>query len=446
MRFLFSYSYKRLLRERIKSITVPLIALTLVVLINTLGGIRDWLENEYEYMLDNFPVVAVLSNLSGDNTDELHIDMQNINLFINPDSALPLYRHVSDLILRRSAEANLATNNTGVDIIGITNFSADERLNPETGVVITFIDEYDESLLQSNEPVVIISKDLNEFVIDGKLSNDISIQLPGTFEERFVPEWNPNIIEYDGIFLRALESDPDDYIVMTILEEVGREYINFEYVYVEGEIFSIKTPLAVIGTIYGTLHNTIYVPFWTFSELLEEYMNEPPYSELLRLTVAENRELSAFKGTASLSFARVRPIHDTRPFAMTVYDSVFYETAEPLLQNKMLVDVATPIMYGISIIVGFLTSMLLTRQRKSEFATMRSVGINRRDIALSALSEQVTLCLIGAALGFALVAITLGYLSVERPLIFLACYTLGAIFSVIKAAKTDVLSILRERE
>jgi len=40
----------------------------------------------------------------------------------------------------------------------------------------------------------------------------------------------------------------------------------------------------------------------------------------------------------------------------------------------------------------------------------------------------------------------LGYLSFERALIFLACYMLGAIISAIRAAGTNVLLLLRERE
>jgi len=435
MRFLLGYSYKRLLRERIKSITVPLIAFTLVILINSLGGIRMRLENEYEYMLDNFPVIAVLSNLSGDITDELHIDIQNIDFFTNPDNPLGLYRHVNDLTLRRSISAEIAASDADVDIVGITNFTSDDMLDPEVGTIVTFFDDHDENVLQSSDLVAIVSENLLEHVVAGELSMEIPLQLPGRFRERFVPELNPGIIVVDGRFYI------EDFMI-----EVSRATINFEQVYVEGDTTTIAATLTVIGTVTDATHNMIYTPFWALSKHLEEYADMSIYSELLRMTVAENRDLSTFKGAASLSFSRVRPIHDTRPFAMTVYDSVFYETAEPLLQNKMLVDVATPIMYGISILVGFLTSMLLTRQRKSEFATMRSVGVSRSGIATSALSEQLLLCLIGAALGFAIIGLTLQYLSITRPLIFIACYMLGAVFSVIRAVRSDVLSILRERE
>ncbi|MCL2221485.1 MAG: ABC transporter permease [Oscillospiraceae bacterium] len=389
---MFRYALKRQLREGIKILAVPLVAFTLVVLINALGGIREWLEYEYEYTMDNFVVVAQLSDLWGDVTDELAVAQDYISIFTDPDMPVSLYRFTNELMLRRSFEVKSLIGDIGVELIGVTGLAADAVLASETSDV-NFFYGYDESLMQGNELTAIVSDDLLEMVDGGRVSINIMVNLPG--EEAKARE-----------------------------EEV-----------------------TVIGTVSSdTGDSLVYLPFWTVSALAEDIAEAPLLSELLSITLAENRELSAFKDVASLIFPRVMPVFDTRPFAMTIYDSEFFETLEPLRQNLILVDVAIPFVYIIAVGVGFLTSVLLTRQRKAEFAVMRSVGMRRGSIFTVALGEQFLLCIIGSALGLAAIAVFWGYLNFERPLIFLACYMLGAIFSAARAARTNVLLLLRERE
>ena len=134
------------------------------------------------------------------------------------------------------------------------------------------------------------------------------------------------------------------------------------------------------------------------------------------------------------------------PIAMTIYDSTFYETIEPLLQNTILVDIAIPIVYVIAVCVGFLAATLLTRQRKSEFAVMRSVGIHRRDVFTGVFSEQLILSLSGAVLGCALTVLIFREISIERPAVLLGCYLIGTIFAAARVAGTNVLKVMKDKE
>ena len=449
MRFFFAYSLKRLPREGLRSLSVPLIAFTLVVLINALGGIRDWLEMQYEDIMDNFPIRAELSDLLGENTDELYIDMRNIGLFTNPDAPMSLYSYTSNLVLSRSFETVLEDTDMDVNLIGTTSLDIDEYFTLEDDVIVTFFDGYDESALLSNEPVAIVSEDLLSLVHDGRLNL--------TMQEHLEDEWIfPAYIvqihmgtingEHWEVFVHEDDLSDDGWggLAWDVEDEIDPGDI--PYILVEGEVLTTDISLSVIGTISGAGSDTVYSPFWFVSEIAEEFTGLPPYSQRLSMTVADNRELHHLKGVASMTYSHVRPIGSTREFAMVVYSLEFYETLEPLRQNAILVDVALPIVYIISIAVGFLTSMLLTRQRKAEFAVMRSIGINRGDIFVGALGEQFVLCLIGAVLGLSLIAVFWGYLSFLHPAVFLACYTLGAAFSAARAAKSNVLAILRDRE
>jgi len=62
------------------------------------------------------------------------------------------------------------------------------------------------------------------------------------------------------------------------------------------------------------------------------------------------------------------------------------------------------------------------------------------------LFEQAALCALGVALGCILFTLTWDYVFIERPLIFLGCYMLGAVISAARAAGTDVLRLLRDKE
>jgi len=440
MRFLLNYSLKRLKRERIRSLAVPLITFTLVVLINALGGIREWLENQYEDIMENYSVIVELSSIDGTSINDLNIEMNTISFFTDPERAMTLHNHVSELALRRGIDAKVAGSDIHTDWVGITNFSADDKLASltyESEAVVTFFDEYDKAILSSDEFVAIVSEDLFAFADNGALTIEVNIQLPDEFVYR------------DGLVVSGTSVHDLNYYIVEETQD-GRNYIQIDpqdaYVFVEGELISASVELTVIGTVSDTAHSVVYSPFWAVAPFLEELTGIPLYSERLSMIVANNYELSTFKGTASLSFANRNPLFSTRPFAMTVNSLEFYETLEPLRQNAILVDVAIPIVYIISIGVGFFTSILLTRQRKSEFAVMRSVGVRSRDIFAGASCEQLLLSAIGTTLGLALIALVLGYLSFIYPAIFLACYMLGAVFSATRAANTNVLLILKEKE
>ena len=118
---------------------------------------------------------------------------------------------------------------------------------------------------------------------------------------------------------------------------------------------------------------------------------------------------------------------------------------EPLRQNIIVVDVATPFIYMLSIAIGFMTSVLLTRRRKAEFAVMRSIGVSKWIVFINALTEQVVLSITGVVLGLAFVAVIWDYISYTRPLVFLACYLAGSVFAAAGAAGTNVMKVLREK-
>ena len=455
MRYLLHYSIKRFMRDGARSITVPLVALTLAVLLNSLTSIRLWIEVQYEDAMDNFPVYAELSDLSGDNTSDLRVGLQDIVRFTDSEATLSLYEYTDNLALRRTFESLLTADDREVTLLGITGIQSDEILHDGDVSTISYFDGYDESVFLSNKLVAVISEDLLNNVQDNEIA--IKIIVEGSYEYVFDPELNPGVRVDGGRYILR-----EYFVLGEVLEDADslggrlaqrewytertlqRSQVIYTNIYMDAENVEVSIP--VVGTVSGLATNIIYAPFWAVSTLSEEEIGVPTYSEMLRLTVADNHELSAFKGTAFLTYASVGPIHDTRPFAITVFELEFYETLEPLRLNAIIMDMAMPIVYIISLIVGFQTSMLLTRQRMAEVALFRSIGASRFDLFMNSVFEQVILCAIGATLGTLGVALISGYLNFEHTAILLGTYALGATLSALKSTKSNVLSTLRDKE
>ena len=434
--FLLRHFLKRLRRDGAKSLSVPLVAFVLVLLINLLGAVRTELQDEYDDMMENFPILTRLSDHSGMNINQLNITESFVNIFADPAHPLSLYEFTSNLALRRSLEVieiagegvygevgeevsiigeagvfevgaeietggmpmpgDVSDDSATIKILGITDISALYPKTESPDFIITFFEGYDESLFRSDEPRFVVSEYLFAKAVDNYL--DVSFR-----------SLNPAVP------------------VVSLLS-------------------TVYATLDIVGIVSGVYENFIIGPFRAVTAMGNESDDLASYSELLHMTVANNSDLSRLKSMASNSFAQVRPVLSSFRFAMTIYDSAFIEMLEPLRQNIILVDVATPFIFIISVAVGFLTSTLLIRQRMSEYAIMRSVGVRRFGIFFGALLEQALLSAIGAALGFSAVMLTWDYVSFERPGIFLLCYVLGAVFSASKAAGTDVMAILRNRE
>jgi small basic protein len=422
MRFLLAHFFRRLTRDGVKSLSIPLLAFVLAVLINLLGGVKAWLEDEYEYMMDSYPIVAELSDLTGSVTDGLSIGAQILGLFTDPEVPLSLANHTGGLTLKRTLDTSIGP------VTGIT-VAEDEE--------ITFYEGYGESIFKSEELICVVSEDMLERVENGALKIIIEGKLPDEYLRKLAPDIE---VFQGGYYRRVLRGNNNH------LEPVSNEDAWIVYEVIEGEKIVIEKVFAVAGTVEHAERGTVLAPFWTVSALGEEAVNSAPHTEKLSAIISDNRRLSEFKQIASVSFPRVRPIFDSRPVAMTVYDSEFYETLEPLRQNIILVDVAIPFLYAISVCIGFMASVLLTRRRKPEFAVMRSVGVGKFGIFFGTLAEQAVLSTAGAALGCALIAVTWGYVSFTRPAIFLGCFILGTVFTAVRAARTNVLQILQERE
>jgi len=590
---------KRLPREGWRSLSVTALALALVFLINVLGGVREQMQSEYEYVMDNYEIFFEVSNGDGTAIDGLAIGESYLEQFTDPDALWSLSGYVADVQLKRELDILDTDKKPATALLSALYFHTDARylasdynagvewnrnpyITPEAAVeaypdpeiyieplegygggeahdilnegeVIEdvigemnafypfFKNDEGEWEFEERDTGLLVTGDLLEYIDEGKLRFDVIERrgqnirvfsyefevcgvirgpvngslvyswfgqmeyiweaigfwpgMTGGYGYRWqvyaVPSllpdgsslytWNVTLdinvlpkTELVGV-LTGL-TFPDAYSGLSM--EKGA-LINYYEGY-DADVFKtganvavvsedvlawadggmLRVPvgakenainetmaeLEIIGTVSGAGEGVVLAPFLTASRLGAESDGRPPVTEILRARIADNNDLVAFKRDAMRTFSEVGVYFNEQMFSMTIFDAEFYDLTEALQQTVFFIDILTPFVYFITVCVGFVASFLLTRRRTSEFAVMRSVGVNKESIFLITLLEQGLLCAGGVILGCAVFYLAWDMLSISRPLVFLGCYLLGAILSAARAARTDVLRLLREKE
>lgn len=406
MKRLIVYFIKRLPREGYKSVSASALALALVFLLNLLGALKSWQEAEYEKIMDEFPVYIEICDLSGSIADMLFIEEKYIELFCGPaGNWQPVDGYVKDVMLKRELDI------TGMGaLIGINDISAAGEVS------FTFFGGYDEGIFKTGENVCLVSEDILESAENGVLRAEVR------GKDRSYQELIERLIEVGSGMYRTVTE-----WVTRFTEPVG-----------------VETEFLIIGTASGV--GAVYCPYLTAGAIGAASDEYGAYTDSLSAVISDNRRMNEFKRAAWWHFPKGGTVYDSRPVSMIVYDSQFYDKIVPMMQNIILIDAAAPFVYAAAVCIGFVASYLITRRRRHEFALMRSMGAGRLNVFFCALAEQAALCAIGAVLGALLSALCWGYISAARAAIFLACYTLGAAFSAARAADSNVLKILREKE
>ncbi len=158
-------------------------------------------------------------------------------------------------------------------------------------------------------------------------------------------------------------------------------------------------------------------------------------------TVRDNQQLDQIKAAITESGLRSNKLVRVR-----IDDRILKETVGPIESNLAQLEGSYLFFFVMIAAIGFLLSFLLARGRKPEYAVMRMLGESRAQITMKALCEQFVLCLCGVLLGAAAVR-ALGQEGV-RPGIcaaILLCYTVGAAVAVLLTVRVNVMDILRDK-
>ena len=82
-----------------------------------------------------------------------------------------------------------------------------------------------------------------------------------------------------------------------------------------------------------------------------------------------------------------------------------------------------------------------------EFAIMRGLGASKSRVFFSFFSEQALLCIAGTVLGCIVLYFVGGAVAWPAAVaVFVLCYLLGTVLSVLAVGRTQLMSLLSERE
>ncbi|MBP7343176.1 MAG: hypothetical protein KA982_00395 [Clostridia bacterium] len=410
--FIIKYALKRASRDITKCLILVLVSLSFTLLIAILS---NSLQTQYMKLDDAYRSIEVDVSVTDKLGLETKVYSKYISLFNEENGTY--YRYVKDLCLKRTigylvTDGSVDHTEDIPSLIGITRIKADNSLSPMNGVNIRYEEGYDDTLFQGNEKVCLIS----EFLYNQFLENE-------------------NNLDYTGIKITE-----DGYISI------------YGYLYLHTREY-VKLPITLrVAGIYTNGEESIYCPWVTMNELVNIENAGDLYSEGLKFTINDNFLLDQFKEEASEIFVPTGYLGeaiDKMQYAMTIMDSKLIQTTTSLKKGINILEKMKPILYIISLCIGFVACLLFTKNRKPEFANMRSMGTPKGVVFFEAFFEQSLFGITGTLTGIAIYFLIHGkgaLFIVEDILIFLVCYLAGATIAVINITRINVMKIMKAKE
>ena len=132
---------------------------------------------------------------------------------------------------------------------------------------------------------------------------------------------------------------------------------------------------------------------------------------------------------------------------VVLQDQSFVETVGGLGRYVTFSQILLPVLCAAVGLLGFVISWLMVNGRRMEFAIMRGLGASRRRVFCSFFLEQGALALLGCVLGgLVLTATGAGWAGWLAAAGFLVCYLIGCALAVLAVGRTQLMSLLSERE
>lgn len=405
--FVIRYALRRMTRDAIKSLILILVAMSFTILISE---ISYSLEKQYKKKNEAYASIEVEGFLTQKDGSEAKVYSKYIKMF---DQSLGEYKaYVKDICLKRSVNYIPSENYILQDgeqypsVIGISRTKADINLLPISGVAIEYFENYDESVYMTNSNVCIVSSTL----ADGTLSG-------------------------------AVRVDEDGFISIYAYVEIATR-----------DMVKIPLKLKVIGT-YTNGDKDIYCPWPVIVETLNTVLMGDLYSEGLKFTMNDNTLIDEFKEKASQIFVPTGYMgadkDKTMQYSLTLKDDLLIQTITPLTKNISMLEKVKPVIFILSAAIGFIACMLFIRNRKPEFANMRSLGTSKGLVFTEAIFEQLLFGITGTLIGIGIYFIFHGSKAqfiAQDILIFIACYLAGATIAVINITRINVMKIMKSNE
>lgn len=401
---MFANIFRRFRRAPLTALAVVLLAVVLSAALCGLEAANEAQQKHYEEMRRTVPVNLQVTNLSATRRDGLECPRWVYNAFtgmgIKEERSLEQY--VKDVQCKMSfyvGAANVLGTDVDLTVVGITSPNAAPDLaQRQTG--IQWFDGYDESVLQSDQFVCLLPREL----------------LPEGYDSSSPLEFSFHVSYSDGF--SASGSANHTFTV------AGTHGAGDSIVY---------CPYQVMRKIYGSVSRTIEL-------------------DAVSATLADNELLDELRERSTLWFAEPNATGERTPWDYSYYfwypyaleiDTSLLERAELTLKAGLLLNqLCAYLVFILSAGAGFFIGFLMIRQRKREIALMRTMGTPPASIFFGYALEQVVCVIAGTAIGGALFL----WQPMERLVWFLLLYAVGLTIALLIFLRKNLLTAIKEDE
>lgn len=387
------YVFKRLWRRPWLSLCSLILSLVLCFLVGYLSGYRQEQQEKLAETKDSFAILCVVSNRHGTQSRSLRMGAMAYTFVTDPEMGFS--QHVRELRVTKEfyfscpALGIMAPPGQEPIITGVSNAHCADELDPALGAEV-FCQVEDFYTREDN--ICLVSQEVWNR-IEGEYTVTLNLTDPMVNQE-----YNPGS---------------------------GKGSLEFQ----------------VVGYYPGS-GDDMFMPFPTSQKLGVEVSGWPS-TDSISFLAADNQNLEAISRDAAGMFGAVDPMASEfadPKLALTIHDQQYRATVAALEQNIDRTNYLLPLVLILGLGVGFLISLLATRNETRTYALMRTMGMTQGRLFFSILREQMVLTVLAALLALAMT------LQVGSTLVYIGFNTVGCIVSVIRAVRTPPTAILRDQE
>lgn len=290
----------------------------------------------------------------------------------------------------------------------------------EENVEITYLDGYDESAMQSLQPVMIMGQELMK-ERGYELGDTVEVTQRGYYA--FCNTCIPALIEAQYFYVDELED-----IAEKVDEMYREEMMEFTIV---GAVTSKTKQADHYVFLPGTTEDSFSFGKYVILQFIEATLvNNDIAAEYHEFGTS----LADFVATGEVSF-------------------LMDETAKAkhLKNNIELIDSLLPVVSGAVMVIGAFISGLLTLQMSKDIAIMRMLGTTKRKTRVILVLEQMILCLAGVLTAVVAIAVqNADWVVWQQMAIVMSLYMIivlaASIIASVLASRKNVLELLQTKE
>lgn len=402
---MFTLICNRFRRAPVMALCVILMAAVLSAALCALEPIAQLQQRNFEALYESIPVQISVTNLTGTRTEGLKAPAWAAKVFTDKHLQDGLFQYVKDVQLKSRQRADSVTiGETPYDgrmtLVGLTGLSIAPELAIGDGTMVTWFQDYDESVLKKSRYVCILPENL----------------LP----EDYDPETGLSVtLTFQNTLLNG-----NTYYSVKTLEVIGIHKAGLEQIY---------CPNAIMTGIYKELQ--------AVSNL-----------DAICATLTDNHQLEELREASRSWFAEPNPTGERTPwrysyyfyypYALRIDDSKLRSIELDLKVGLLLNEVCSYFLIVLSAGAGFLIGFLMIRSRKREINLMRSLGTSGFNIFFGLLMEQMLCVLLGTIAG----GIAFAWQPISRVLAFVLIYFVGLSIALVMFLNSNLLANLKEAE